>query len=290
MDKVLYVENARPVMLILGNSRADNGFDPGIVARVMGRTSPGSVFNMGLPGADARVLMGILLRLDRAGALGGEGIKQVVISLDEALLQKVDTLGQEVFFADRPTLWRDGEYHDWLRANLRLYGYSENLRQLREPGSLSRFVQALRQDTDPVGGSARLHAGYRAGIGGLQDNAAALRQEAGSRNPPDAGNLTHFWRMVALLRERGVEVAVTFPPLLTRNVLYMTAESPEAAPYQAVLRELRRWDVPIIVLDREVPRRPAEFVNAGHLNDLGAQRYSALLGDALAAIWPVAKK
>lgn len=286
LDKVLYVEDTRPELLILGNSRADNGFDPRTLVRAMNWQPPGDAFNLGLPGADARVLLGILLRFERAGVLGEQGVKLAVLSLDEALLQKVDTLGQEVFFADRATLWQDGEYLDWLRSGLRLYGYSDNLRQLREPGTLTRFIQALRQDTDPVGGAARAHAGYRAGFGELQDKAAAIRQEAGSMKPPHAGNLIHFWRMIDLLEGHGVKVAVVFPPLLNRNVLYLQADHPEAAPYRAIMAELTRRRVPVIILDQKVPRNPDEFINAGHLNDRGAQRYSTLLGQALATAWP----
>jgi hypothetical protein len=290
LDKVMYVEATPPDLLILGNSRTDNGFDPKTVTHAMGQTHARSIFNLGLPGADARVLLGVLMRLDRKGVLGGQGVKQAVVSLDEALLQQVDTLGQEVFFADKAILFQDGEYLDWVRARLRLYGYSDNLRQLREPGTLSRFIEALRRDTEPVGGGAWEHAGYRAGFGKLQDQAAAQRQEAGSLTPPHARNQAHFWRMIDLLQRRGVRVAVTFPPLLNRNVLYLQEDSPAAAPYLAVLKELQARNIPIIVLDRKLPRNRAEFINAGHLNDRGAQRYSALLGRALSNTWPTVER
>lgn len=286
VDKVLFVEANPPDLLILGNSRADNGFDPKTVLRAMGPAAPSEGFNLGLPGADARVLAGILLRLDRGGLLGGTGIQYVVLSLDEALVQQVATLGQEVFFADRALMLTDWQYHDWFRSVFRLYGYSDNFRQLREPGNLQRFLRALRADTDPIGGSAAAHAGYRAGFGGLQDKNAAMRQEVGSRNPPSANNLEHLWRMIDLLQQRGVKLAVVFPPLLNRNVLYLDDHSPDAAPYHAILAELQRREIPVIVLDHLLPRNPAEFVNAGHLNDRGAQRYSTLLGQALARLWP----
>jgi len=44
--------------------------------------------------------------------------------------------------------------------------------------------------------------------------------------------------------------------------------------------------IPLIDIERGVPRDAAEFVNAGHLNDRGAKRYSGLLAERLEALWP----
>lgn len=285
MDKVAYVQAERPALLILGNSRADNAFDPNTVARALPGIFPRGAFNLGLPGADMRVLAGIVERLDRARALGPDGVRAVVLSLDESLVQPVDTLGQEVFFASVPQMLADRQFHDALRASLRLYGYTDNLRQLREPAVLGRFVDALHRDIDPVGGGAALHRGYRAGVGALQDEQAARRQEAGSLDPPSPVNVRHLWRLLDLLAERGVVVAVVFPPLLNRDVLYRPSALPQAAPYAEIAAELRRRSIPLLALDGGPPRLASEFVNAGHLNDRGAQRYSLLLGQALASLW-----
>jgi hypothetical protein len=204
------------------------------------------------------------------------------------MVQAVDTLGQEVFFAPIGSLLRDGQYKDAMRAGLRLYGYTDNLRGLREPASLQRFVQATLHDAEPLGGGAARHLGYRAGFGGLQDQAAAQQQELGSRAPPDAVNLRHLWRMLDLLQLRGVHVAVVFPPVLGRELLYRGGPPAARAPYQDVVDELARRGVPMIALDDAAARDPAEFVNAGHLNDLGAQRYSRLLAQALNRTWEAA--
>jgi hypothetical protein len=285
MDKVVYVEETRPHLLILGNSRADNGFDPRTVQRTMGLNAVREAFNMGLPGADMRVLAGIVDRLDRVGSFCPGGIRHVVLSLDESLLQAVDTLGQELFFVGPATHWDEGQYRDALRAAFRLYGYTDNLRQLREPAVLKRFAQALHGDVEPVGGGAAKHLGYRAGFGGLQDVQSARVQEAGSLAPPSEANVKQLWRVLDLLAIRGVRVAVVFPPLLNRNVLYLSPARAEAAPYLAIASELRRRGIPLIALDAGPPNDPAEFVNAGHLNDRGAQRYSSLLGEALRKRW-----
>lgn len=288
MDKVLFVESNSPDLLIVGNSRADNGFDPKTLQQNLGFTLPAGAFNMGIPGADTRILAGILKRLDKAGCFNQNGIRYLVLSLDEALIQDVDTLGQEVFFADPTQMLAGGQYHDLLRSMFRLYGYSQNFRQLREPGTLSRFISAIDEEIEPIGGGAATHLGYRAGFGGLQDSAAAQRQEASAIDPPDQGNVGHLWAMLDLLQTRGVQVAVVFPPLLNRDVLYLDTMKLESAPYRAIADELLRKNIPLIALDAGQSKNPSEFINAGHLNDLGAQRYSKLLGQALGRIWSVA--
>lgn len=285
MDKVLFVEANRPELLILGNSRADNAFDPRTVRRALDLPIERDAFNMGIPGADTRVLAGILDRLDEAGLLGKGGVQFLVLTLDETLVQSVDTLGQEVFLASALHMWRDGQYHDAFRASFRLYGYSSNLRQLREPAILARFVRATYSEVEPVGGGAAAHLGYRAGFGGLQDGQSVRLQEAGSLKPPDPTNVRHLWRLLDLLSARGVRVTVVFPPLLNRDVLYIAEPRQESLPYLAISDELRRREIPMLALDAGPPRDPAEFVNAGHLNDRGAQRYSVLLGKALARAW-----
>jgi len=87
MDKLRYVEATVPTLLIVGNSRVDNGFDPGAIADRLGAENRGRMFNFGLPGSDTRTLFGLLTRLDRKGLLGPSRIEAVVIGLDEGYLQ-----------------------------------------------------------------------------------------------------------------------------------------------------------------------------------------------------------
>src|SRR5258705_10973381 len=51
MDKLNYVEANTPTLLIVGNSRVDNGFDPGAIASRLSVENRGQVFNFGLPGS-----------------------------------------------------------------------------------------------------------------------------------------------------------------------------------------------------------------------------------------------
>ena len=77
MDKLRYVEATVPALLIMGNSRVDNGFDPGAITSRLGSENHGRVFNFGLPGSDTRTLFGLLTRLDRKGLLGPGRIEAV---------------------------------------------------------------------------------------------------------------------------------------------------------------------------------------------------------------------
>jgi hypothetical protein len=286
MDKLLYVESTVPRLLIVGNSRVDNGFDPAAVAARLGVAKPGRIFNFGLPGSDTRTLFGLFTRLDHRQLLGPSRIEGVVIGLDEGYLRPADSLGYEVFFADRVTMLANGEYRDLARSFVRLWGFSDNLKELREPAKLERFIQATRSSVEPIGGGAAQFAGYRAGFGGLQDAAQMMMQEAGSKEPPDPARIAYLNRSLDLLKARGVRVAIVYPPLLSRDLLYLAADDAAAKPYLDVARQMDARGVPLITLEPGVQRNPAEFINAGHLNDRGAKRYSALLADQLARLWP----
>jgi hypothetical protein len=286
MDKVRYIESRAPALLIVGNSRVDNGFAPDALAERMGVAARERIFNLGLPGSDARTLFGLLTRFDRKNLLGPGGIEAVVVGLDEDYLQPADALGYEVFFADRAAMLRHGEYGDLARSLIRLWGFSENLKELREPAKLERFVEASHASVEPIGGGSAQFGGYRAGFGGLQDAAQIGAQEAGSKNPPDPVRLDYLKQSIQLLRSRGVRLAFVYPPLLNRDVLYLSRSDPRAGPYLEIDRNLRDLGYPAIALESGLQRDPAEFINAGHLNDRGAKRFSQLLADELTLRWP----
>ncbi len=278
-DKLHHVERYPPHILFIGNSRTDNGIDP----RTVSSAWPGKplrIFNLGLPAANALVYHGKIQRLDSHGLLGRESIRTVVLGLDESALQEDNSLGYVGFLADRSALWDAGRYDDWLGSHLRLWSYNGNLRQLREPDKTLRFIEASVRSIDPIGGAAAAHLGYRAGFGGAQNEAQVTRQEYAAQQPPSQGVVAFLWRAIDLMQSRGVQVFVTIPPLRDRPSAFFDA-SPAAAPYRSLLAALQQRGV--IVLPVPVGFTPSEFVNAGHLNDRGAQRYSAELGRQLAA-------
>jgi hypothetical protein len=278
-DKVLYVERHPPHLLVLGNSRVDNGIDPVTLAGQIGHGT--TAFNPGLPGAGATAIFGILQRFDARGLLGQGGVERVLIGLDEGLVQGDDSLGYEVFFADGLT--GQTGITNYLRTHIHLWGYADNLKKLREPANLLLFAEALLTSVDPIGGSAARRLGYRPGFSGAnQDAEQVARQQAGSTMPPDQGALADFWAMLELLRARGVQVEVVFPPLLNQRVLYLAEGHPAAGPYRTIRRDLAARGIRSYALAGGAEFSATEFVNAGHLNDQGAQRFSASLGDAMA--------
>ncbi len=124
----------------------------------------------------------------------------MVIGLDEGYLQPADALGYEVFFADRSAMACHGEYIDLARSLLRLWGFSDNLKELREPAKLERFIRGeSRSSVEPIGGGAAEFAGYRAGFGGLQDAAQIGVQEAGSKKPPDPARIDYLERSIRVV-------------------------------------------------------------------------------------------
>src|SRR5574340_237378 len=163
---------------------------------------------------------------------------------------------------------------------LRLWSYSGNLRQLREPDKALRFVEASARPLDPVGGAAAAHRGYRVGFGAAQNAGQVAQQESAAVHPPAPSVERFLWRAIDRLQSRGVRVFVTLPPLRDRPSVFVDAR-PEAAPYRALLGRLQQRGV--IVLPTPTGFGPDAFINAGHLNDRGAQRYSAELGRQLAA-------
>ena len=278
-DKLLEVERHPPAILFIGNSRTDNGIDPRTVGRAWSDHALRG-FNLGLPGANALVYHGELQRLDARGLLGRQAIHAVVLGLDESALQEDNSLGYVSFLADRHALWDAARYRDWLGSYLRLWSYSGNLRELREPDKALRFIEASVRPLDPIGGAAAAHLGYRAGFGAAQNAGQVARQENAALRPPAPAVEAFLWRAIGLMQARGVRVFVTLPPLRDRASAFVDA-NPAAAPYRALLARLQQHGV--IVLPPPEGYGAAEFINAGHLNDRGAQRYSAELGRQLAA-------
>lgn len=287
MDKVLYVERSTPRILILGNSRVDNGFDPKTLTKGLPAAQKPAAFNLGIPGANARIVYGILTRLDEQQELGPHRVEKVILGLDESFLQSDDSLGYAVFFADQRALLHNHEYKDLLRSCFRLWGFSLNFKEMREPEKTFRFLAASTRSIDPVGGGAAERLGYRPGFGqgGFQALDQIQRQEAASREAPDAMTVRYFWSSIRLLQRRNVPIVIVFPPLLNRETAYLVNE-PWALPYREIHSELTALGIPQIVLDPGARKDPLEFINAGHLNDRGAQRYTALLRTQLRHYWP----
>lgn len=283
MDKQLFAEKTCPQVLLIGNSRVDNAVDPRALQAQWQTSSV--VFNHGIPGANARIGYGMLARLEQAGCLANGQLRLVILGLDESYLQDDDSLGYSTFFADRAALLDEGALTDWVGTWLKLWAYTDNLRQLREPEKALRFVKATFEPLEPVGGAAWRFLGYRAGFGASNQNETqALQQETKSDHPPSISQLAYLFKIGAMLKHQNIPMAVVFPPLLNRNTAYVDPARANGA-YLAVSSHLRAAGIHVIVQPDPVPRESAFFVNVGHLNDSGAQIFSRWLATVLASEW-----
>lgn len=277
-DKMRHAANRQPATLFIGNSRTDNGLSPIAFRAGAGLPDDAAVFNLGLPGANTLVLRGVVERLLERGM---KPPADVFIALDETLFQDEDSLGYYGFFARRTDLWDDRLHAALFGSWLRSWYYSGNLRQLREPDKLGRFVQATFSEVEPVGGSAAHTAGYRKGRSGGFQSAEQLRaQEGATHAPPDPRMTRHLLDLVERLAGAGSRVHLIAVPMFERA----SAFGPDVAagPYADIVPALQargaRW------LETPLSRalEAGDFADPGHLNDHGARVFSSSLGQAYA--------
>ncbi|MDP3872679.1 MAG: hypothetical protein Q8Q80_08450 [Methyloversatilis sp.] len=275
-DKVDFLARQRPEVLFVGNSRADNGLSPEAFTAGAGLIKPAGVFNLGVPGANTLVLKGVVERLLDEGMAAPA---HVFITLDETLFQHEDSLGYYGFLASRSDMLEHGFYGALFGSWLRTWYYSGNLRQLREPEKLLRFVSATFSNIDPIGGSAEQSRGYRRGIsGGFQTRAQLIAQEAGTRAPPDPRMANALGALVERLVSSGSRVYLVAVPMFERASSFGPAAAPSEYSKVLSLLEARgaRW------LEVPLAKRlgPEHFADPGHLNDGGAVLFSSALGGA----------
>jgi len=286
MDKIQFIEYQRPRLLLAGNSRIDNGFDPQVMGALMGMDA-GEIFNLGIPGANAGVIFGMMKRLERGGLFSDDQLQAVVLGVDESFFAAEDSLGYLVYFGDQKAMWSLDSIPIWFGSILRLWGYSDNLKQLREPEKLLRFLKANVISIEPVGGAAHEFFGYRAGFSGRFQNAAQVRRQVTTfTKRPSTSQKIYFRKIIDLCHEHNVELAIVLPPLLDRQMLFEDKQNKHAAPYLMIKQQLEKQKTPILSMDNVAVKDPMEFANAGHLNDKGAKRFSKLLAQQLLELWP----
>lgn len=274
MDKLVALEAAPATVLALGNSRVDNGIHPEIFLRETGL----SMFNLGLPGAEACNVEGIVARLVARDLVGPGRIEQVLFGLDDGFFQRVGGLGYEVFFDTRERLLDHERYRDWLRSVLRLWGYSDSLRTLQEPAKLIRFAQATIGDVESWGGNALETRGFRAADAVMnQDEAQTKIQEASESKVVDSAVLECFWAATASLQRAGATVAVIFMPTLRGYDPFTATSGTQEDSYHNVRQKLGEAGIRVLDVHASSVRAARYFANAGHLNRKGAERFTTLV-------------
>ena len=276
MDKLLALEARPATVLAVGNSHVDNGFSPAVFVREAGL----SAFNLGLPGAEACNIEGVIGRLADRQLFGKGRIEQVLFGLDDLYFRRVGGLGYEVFFDEPGRLLEQGRYLDWLRSKIRLWGYADSLRSLQEPAKLVGFAKATVGQVESWGGNARDTAGFRAADAFANQDDAQLRVPT-AQEPPDAQVLECFRATVERLQRAGVEVSVFFLPTL-RGANAFSGSA--AGAFGALKAELAAQGVRLLEIDSTDLVAAEYFANPGHLNQRGAalftQRLSARLASA----------
>ena len=283
MDKLEALTELPIDIVLIGNSRTDNGFDSLLLKEMTGL----GVFNLGVPGANEEILYGIVSKLDSKGVFSQGKVSKVLLGLDESIFQQGDSLGYGVFVANQNELIHRYQFKELFDTYFRLLGYGGQLKELREPEKLIRFFKATYQEIEPMGGSAKINYGFRPGERGkFQNDQQLLVQEAGAQNPPDQQVESYFWQLIKLLKEKNIEVAVFFPPLLNRDVLFLDTDNKNAGPYIRIKDKLLSMGIPILDIAYQETKVASDFANAGHLNREGATRFSKIMGQELLALWP----
>lgn len=278
-DKITHVVKMQPNIVFMGNSRVDNGVMPEVVSATL-NLPRGDVFNLGIPGQDTRVLSGVVRELERRGALSADQLHCVMIGLDATLFSPADNLNYSIFFADRWDMAAAGEYRDLFSSVFRLWGFSPNLKGLREPARFQDFIAATLTDRDPWGGSALENFGFRAKQERLTP---AERNVVPVQDTPEALDMqARVYLLTALdrLLARGISVGVFFTPQYRRsNEFESTGTGYDS--YRQLLADIKVRGVALIHVTEMGTYGADMFSNPGHLNEQGALRYSTSLAQAM---------
>jgi len=283
-DKITHVVKMQPNIVFMGNSRVDNGIMPEVVSATL-NLRRGDVFNLGIPGQDSRVLSGVVHELERRGALSAVQLQCVMIGLDATLFYPVDNLNYAVFFADRWDMAVAGEYRDLFSSVFRLWGFSPNLKGLREPARFQDFIAATLTDRDPWGGSVQDNLGFRAKQERLTP---AQVNEVPDQEAPEALTIrarTYLLTALDRLLARGISVGVFFTPQYRRSNEFEW-NGPDNDTFKQLLADIQARGVALIHVADMGTYGADLFSNPGHLNEAGARRYSTALGQAMRGSCP----
>ena len=278
-DKITHVVKMQPTIVFMGNSRVDNGIAPAVVSSTL-NLRQGEVFNLGIPGQNTRVLSGVVRELERRGALSAVQLQCVMIGLDATLFFPVDDLNYSVFLADRWEMAAAGEYRDLFSSVFRLWGFSPNLKGLRDPARIQDFMAATLTDRDPWGGSVQDNLGFRAKQERLTpahgNEVPAQETPEALDNQPRAYLLTAIDRLLA----HGISVGVFFTPQYRRSNDF-ELDGPDNDTYRQLLGDIKDRGVALIHVADMGTYEAGLFSNPGHLNEEGAHRYSSALAQAM---------
>jgi len=282
-DKIDYVIENRPRLVLVGNSRVDNAIDPALLTEYLDLKRD-NAFNLGVPGVNTIALSGITDLLLASAYYSDSEDVFVLLGLDESLFTLKDELNYSVFFANRWKLLKYSEFRLFISTVFRLWGFSDNLKGLREPGRFQDFLQATLSDRESWGGPISQNLGFRAQNGELsaKDSAGSIAVYPTAALDPVATDF--FYNLIDSLLEKQVNIAVFFAPLFGRESLFEKRSGNDQ--YQAVINFLRDRQVAILSTTMGLDFTHKDFLDAGHLNVIGAKKFTASLAESIFAIWP----
>jgi len=274
----------QPAIVFMGNSRVDNGISPEVVSSTL-NMNQGEVFNLGIPGQNTRVLSGVVRELEHRGALSAVQLQCVMIGLDATLFYPVDSLNYSIFLADRWEMAAAGEYRDLFSSVFRLWGFSPNLKGLREPARIQGFIAATLTDREPWGGSVRDNLGFRAKQERLTSAQIKAVPDQGTPETLDIQARAYLLAAIDRLVARGISVGVFFTPQYRRSNGFEWSGS-DNDTYRQLLADIQTRGVALVhVADMDTYGADL-FANPGHLNEEGARRYSTALAQAMRSQCP----
>lgn len=282
-DKINFAAKTQPTMVFMGNSRVDNGIIPDAIASSL-RINRDEVFNLGIPGQNTRVLSGVIKMLASRKALVSNRLRYVAIGIDETLFSPKDDLNYSAFFADRFDALIFHEPKVVLESFFRMWGYSDNLKGLREPGRMRDFLIATVADREPWGGSVSINLGYRAMESTLSDKQAESAFVASKYPTLEPSSVGYFFKAVDELLKNNIKVGVFFTPQYRHgNAFEDVRENDE---YQGILKRLQKNGVEIFKTTNDTGYSAIDFSDPGHLNKTGAEKFSKELSAVIQQRWP----
>ncbi len=278
-DKLSYIRNTKPDIIFLGNSRVDNGIDPKVIADRF-NLKPNQVFNFGIPGINTVSLCGMAQRLVQDNDRENSDKQYILIGLDDSLFTLNDNLNYSVFFADRWSLLANHQWGVLLANTFRLWGFSNNLKGLREPSRLDAFLRATLEDRDSWGGSLSENHGYRAKNGTLtKDVIEQVERRIDRIKSLHPLAVDYFFCLIETLVKHDRIVAVYFPPTFWH-------EAPFPEKYPAIIERLQKMGVRILRKTDDSDYNWNLFSDPGHLNNAGAAKFSNQIASQIMMIWP----
>jgi hypothetical protein len=246
--KLSGVERMHPATLILGNSRAEIGFDPDSAAWP---ESARPAFNLAIPGAGISAVAG-----DFAKALRGTSPSLVVVGLD-FLDFRVDPSSGDTFRTAAPSADPSGEFRAHLSALLTMSALADSLATVRAqheayPTSLTEAGFNPKQDYVGVAKREGYYAMFRQRD---QENALVYLRgpksvfQARGRSAPGFDAVDHI---IALARSRGITLRFVLYPYHVHTLMLFDLTGLWPA-YEDWKRELaRRVDTARGTMDLEL--------------------------------------